>query len=160
VPEGIPLPPELSRVFAESPLLWRSSAPPVTAQIKRWYRGPEGAFALVLQDSARNERLLRAREARTAKATKAAKTGKTEKISAISDRLRPTLRSWEGAGYRGYHSCLLQQGLCKVVVALRPADDPRRVTARWNAIIEGPPEATDEAYAALLRILRLEGLPR
>jgi hypothetical protein len=47
-----------------------------------------------------------------------------------------------------------------VVVALRPADDPRRVTARWNAIIEGPPEATDEAYAALLRILRLEGLPR
>jgi hypothetical protein len=85
VPEGIPLPPELSRVFAESPLLWRSSAPPVTAQIKRWYRGPEGAFALVLQDSARNERLLRAREARTAKATKAAKTGKTEKISAISD---------------------------------------------------------------------------
>jgi hypothetical protein len=157
VPEGIPLPPELSRVFAKSPLLWRSSAPPVTAQIKRWYRGPEGAFALVLQDSARNERLLRAREARTAKATKAAKTGKT---SATGDPSQPTLRSWEGAGYRGYHSCLLQEGLCKVVVALRPANDPGRVTARWNAIIEGPPEATDEAYAALLRILRLEGLPR
>lgn len=154
VPEGISLPPKLERTFAESTQLWRSATRPVTAQIKRWYRGPEGAFALVLQDSGRNERLLRAREARTAKA---ARTGES---SPMNDGDGPTLRSWEGAGYRGYHSCLLEQGLCKVVVALRGADDPRRVTARWNAIIEGPPEASDEAYAALLRILRLEELPR
>ena len=118
---------------------------PWTAQVRQWYRGPSGSFALVVQDTGRDERLLRARQARLTRAF--------ERPSEGSGSAEPTLQPFELDGLRGFRTCLPAQGLCKVVVPLQPG-----AAARFNAILMGPPEAPDAAYAELISAVRRESL--
>ncbi len=159
--EAVVVPQPVEVLFRNANLPGHQGAAPWTAQIKRWYRGPSGSFALVVQDTGQNELLLRMREARLEEARQnegnsqqaglgGGKAGHNKKLK---------FRRWEGAGRVGFRSCRAEQGLCRVVVPLVSDRDPQPPLARYNAILMGPTGASDEAYGELISQIRLDALP-
>ncbi len=144
VPDEPALPADVEAALAALQAPPGASDVPWTAQLRRWYRGPFGSFALVVQDTGRDTRLLRSREARLARAA-------TPEPSPPADA--PTLAPFDAGPRGGFRTCLDAQGLCKVVVPL--TDDP---AARYNAILMGPASAPDEGYAALLSAIEVDAL--
>lgn len=146
-PEFPDLPPWMEALFDESPDLAEQDGTPWTAQVKRWYRGPAGSFALVVQDTGMDEVLLRNRQTRLVRVWTAQTGAEPPAASATPD---PELRRWSAPGLRGFRTCRVEQGLCKVVVPLVDPAAPDAPLARYNAILMGPPGADDAAYAALI----------
>jgi hypothetical protein len=153
------LPERVEHLFEEFEGLRNEDDPAWTAQVKQWYRGPDGSFALVVQDTGWNEELLRAREGRMIAAWGVG-GGDGAARSAPEDHSRGlTLKSWRGGGVKGFRTCMPSQGLCKVVGGLVAPDDPEAPLARYNVILMGPPDASDEAYAALVGGIKRDKLP-
>ena len=153
------LPEAVEALFNEAEMLRNDDDPPWTAQVKQWYRGPHGSFALVVQDTGWNEELLRAREGRMVAAWGVG-GGRGAARPAPDDHSRGlTLKPWTGGAVRGFRTCMPEQGLCKVVGALVQADDPGAPLARYNVILMGPPDASDDAYAALVAGVKQDRLP-
>lgn len=140
--KGIEVPPALEEVLAEAEL-WREGPVAWSAQTKQWYRGPVGSFALVVQDTGYDERLLRSRAAKLA----AARDGAG--VEAPAPDGGPPVRLWRGGGREGFRACLAEEGLCKVVVPL-VRDGESEALARYNVILMGPAGAADEAYVPLI----------
>lgn len=137
------------------PRVLRGTDQPWTAQVKRWYRGPYGAFEAVVQDSGRQEALLRAREALAGPARR----GERPTSRQEDGRDLPTVAPFDGGGVQGFRTCLQTQGLCKVVAPLlRPGDD-NPVVARFNLIVMGPAAAPDSAFSELAAALPTAALP-
>lgn len=147
-PVEVALSSEAETLFSSAQELWRDGEP-WTSQVKAWYRGPEGSFELVVQDTGWDARLLRVRQARIEEAWSGPSDGRDEYGS--------TLRSWEGAALRGIRMCQEDVGLCKVTVPLADPGDPRAAIARYGVILMGPMAASDEAFAALLAGVRPPG---
>ena len=156
VSELPPLPPWMEERFSESRELAGRDEEPWTAQVKRWYRGPAGSFALVVQDTGHSEPLLRSRQSRLV-ATWGPQPGASPAGVEAADDVR--LRRWSGAGLRGFRACRVEQGLCKVVVPLVDPEDPAAPLARYNAILMGPPDASDGDYERLIAAIPLAALP-
>lgn len=124
----------------------RRDGEPWTSQVKGWYRGPAGSFALVVQDTGLDARLLGVRTSRLERAW--ASEGQQ------TDAYGSTLERWAGRELRGFRSCRPESHQCKVTVALVDHDDPEAPLARFNVILMGPPGATDEDYDALIEEVR------
>jgi len=153
------LPDGVEALFNDFEELRNDDDPPWTAQVKQWYRGPHGSFALVVQDTGWNEELLRAREGRMV-AAYGVGGGDGAARPAPDDHSRGlTLKPWRGGGVKGFRTCMESQGLCKVVGGLIGENDPDAPLARYNVILMGPPGASDEAYAALVEGIRTDQLP-
>jgi hypothetical protein len=147
------LPARVEALFEEFEGLRNEDDPAWTAQVKQWYRGPHGSFALVVQDTGWNEELLRAREGRMVAVWAGVRSDRKGHSQGL------TLEPWAGGGVRGFRTCMPSQGLCKVVGALVAEDDPEAPLARYNVILMGPPGASDEAYADLVRGIKQDRLP-
>ncbi len=156
VPEFLQLPRWMEDLLNASPDVAGHNEQPWTAQIKRWYRGPEGSFALVVQDTGFNELLLRSRQKRLVGAWGPNPGAEDPAASTEGD---PRVRRWQGAGLRGFRACRSEAGLCKVVVPLVDPADPKAPLARYNAILMGPPGASDAAYEALIAAIPRSALP-
>ena len=156
VPEFLRLPRWMEDLLNASPDVAGHNEDPWTAQIKRWYRGPEGSFALVVQDTGHNELLLRSRQKRLVAVWGPQPSTEEPPAEAPAD---PRLRRWSGAGLRGFRTCRVEQGLCKVVAPLVDPSDPAAPLARYNAILMGPPSAPDSAYEALIAAIPRAALP-
>lgn len=150
---GARLSPESEALLAD-PSVDRSAQDPWTAQVKRWYRGPDGAFEGVVQDTGRQEILLRSRQSRI----EPFRTGTQAIAMQEEGRDRPTVRPFRGAGLEGFRTCLDAQGLCKVVLPIVDPKDPRAAIARYNLILMGPAGAPDSAFEALAAGLGREAL--
>ncbi len=147
VPEFLRLPRWMEDLLNASPDVAGHDEDPWTSQVKRWYRGPAGSFALVLQDTGFNELLLRSRGTRMVDVWGPA-PGATEEPPPV--RAGAPLRAWSGAGLRGFVACKAEAGLCKVVAPLTDPADPQAPLARYNAILMGPTGASDDAYELLI----------
>jgi hypothetical protein len=152
VPQGMPPPPEILRLLDASVSLRRPDAEPWTAQVKRWYRGPEGPFEVVVQDSGRDARLLRWRASLLAAAWDPGGSRPAEPGW-------PAPQPFDAPPLRGFRVCREVQGVCKVVVPLVDPAEPDAPLARFNAIVLGPPQAGDGAWRALVLGIRRDLLP-